>query len=195
MKSIRPFLLALLALPLAAQSSGFSVGGGLIAGLDSYKKAVNSNTGFGVNAAFDTVVHGTDVPIRLQVGLDSMPGKATNGLKTSLTHVQLASDLLVDTGVSGLRGLAGLSLNSYSASFSGTESTSASDASHHFPFKDVKGIKLGLRLGLEYAFDKAWSGEVVLQQTELAGQDKSDPLVRVGGVNPAWLQVGVRYRF
>ena len=134
-------------------------------------------------------------PVRLQLAVGLMPGKESFGLKTSLTHFQLGADLLLDTSVTGLRGLAGLSLNSYSAQFSGTESTDAGDVDHHFPFKDVKGIKFGLRLGLEYAFTPSLSGELVFQQTELAGQSISDPLVRVGGVNPAWLQFGVRYHF
>ncbi|WP_243322590.1 outer membrane beta-barrel protein [Geothrix sp. SG200] len=195
MNLARTCLLGLLALPALAQSSPFSVGGGLILGLDSYKKAVNSSTGFTLNAGYDTNLLKSGVPARISFGLSLMPGKETNGLKTSLTLYQLAGDILVDTGARNLRGVIGLSLNSYTAKFSGQESPAVYDVDHHFPFHDAKGLKGGLRLGLEYATGSHWSGQVLLQTTELSGRDRNDPLIRRGGINPAWLEFGVRYRF
>ncbi len=124
-----------------------------------------------------------------------MPGKDLNGLKTSLTLVQLAGDLLVDTRVQGLRGVLGLSVNSYTARFSGQESPSVYDVDHHFPFHDAKGLKGGLRVGLEYAFNRRWTGQALFQTTELAGRDRYDPLIRRGGINPGWLEFGFRYQF
>lgn len=191
----RTCMLGLLALPLAAQSTNFSAGGGLIHGLDSYKKAVNATTGLNLNVGYDTSVYKSGIPARISLGVGLMPGKEQNGLKTSLTLVQLAGDLLIQTDVQGLQGVVGLSLNSYSAKFSGYESPAASDVEHHFPFHDAKGLKGGLRFGVEYAFNARWNGQALLQATELAGRQRFDPLIREGGINPAWLEIGVRYKF
>ncbi|MFN7958864.1 MAG: hypothetical protein U0P46_11165 [Holophagaceae bacterium] len=195
MNPARTCLLGLLALPLAAQSTNVSGGAALIYGLDSYKKAVNSTAGLTLNLGYDTSVYKTDIPARVTFGVSLMPGKERNGLKTSLTLFQLAGDILIQTEVQGLRGVVGLSVNSYSAKFSGLESPAVFDAEHHFPFRDAKGLKGGVRLGLEYVFSKRWSGQVLLQATELAGRQRYDPLIRQGGINPAWLEFGARYRF
>ncbi len=195
MNIIRTFLLGLLALPMAAQSTGFSAGGALILGLDSYKKAVNNSTGFLVNGAWDTTVYKAGIPARLSLGVGLMPGKESNGLKTSLSVIQIAGDILIDTEISGLRGVVGLSLNKYSATFSGEESQSVFDSDHHFPFHDCDGIKGGIRLGLEYAFTKHISGEALFQATELAGRQRNDTLIRKGAINPGWIQFGARYKF
>ena len=195
MNVARTCLLGLLALPLAAQSTHFSAGGALILGLDSYKKAVNNSTGLTLNLGYDTELYKSGVPARVTFGVGLMPGKELNGLKTSLTLFQLAGDLLVNTEVQGLRGVIGLSVNSYSARFSGQESPSVYDVDHHFPFRDAKGIKGGLRLGLEYTFSPRWTGQALLQTTELAGRQRYDPLIRRGGINPAWLEFGMRYQF
>lgn len=195
MNVIRTFMLSLLALPMAAQATGFSAGGALILGLDSYKKAVNNSTGFLVSGGWDTNVYKSGIPARLSIGLGFMPGKELNGLKTSLTLIQFSGDILIDTGTEGLRGVVGLSLNKYSARYSGLESQAPSDVDHHFPFHDVSGIKGGLRLGLEYSFAKQITGEMLLQATELAGRQRNDTLIRKGAINPGWLQFGARYRF
>jgi len=195
MNPARTCLLGLLALPMAAQSTNFSGGVALIYGLDSYKKAVNNTTGLTLNVGYDTSVYKSGIPARVTFGASLMPGKERNGLKTSLTLFQLAGDILIETEVQGLRGVVGLSVNSYSAKFSGYESPAVFDADHHFPFRDAKGLKGGVRLGLEYSFSKQWSGQALLQATELAGRQRYDPLIRQGGINPAWLEFGARYRF
>jgi hypothetical protein len=195
MKVLHSCLLGLLAMPMAAQTTPFSAGVSLIQGLDSYKKAVNATTGFMVNAGWDTPVYHSDIPARISLGLGSMPGKERNGLKTSLTLVQLTGDIFLATEVTGLRGVLGLSLNKYSAKFSGAESASAFDADHHFPFRDTSGLKGGIRLGLEYAFSPRITGEALLQATELSGRQRTDTLIRNGAINPGWLQLGVRYQF
>jgi hypothetical protein len=195
MNVVRTCLLGLLALPMAAQSTNFSAGGAIILGLDSYKKAVNASTGFMLNGSWDTSVYKSGIPARVSLGVGFMPGKEVNGLKTSLTLFQLSGDLLIETSVHSLRGVVGLSLNKYSAKFSGEESPSAFDVDHHFPFHDATGIKGGLRLGLEYAFNRRVAGEILFQTTELAGRQRTDALIREGGINPGWVQVGARYKF
>ncbi len=194
-KTLRGSLLGLLVLPLAAQGTGFSVEGGVLMGFDSLKKATNGTTGFHLGADYGTQVVGTDIPARLGLTFASMPGSESNGLKTSLTLAQIHGDVFIETPSPALKALVGLSLNSYSMSRTGTESEDEADVAHHFPVRDVKGLKMGLRLGVSYAFSKSWSAELVFQQTELAGKDLQDPLVRRGGINPAWCELGLRWHF
>jgi len=191
-------LLGLLALPqpLAAQSNGFSAGGAVILGLDSLKKATNNTLGFTVAADYDSLIWNTDIPARLGLTYADLPGKENFGLKTSLTLLQFHGDLFLDTDLPALRGILGISFNRYGMTTSGTEDTAdPMDVDHHFPIRQAKGLKLGARVGLAYRFSKAVSGELLLQQTELAGKDLEDPLVRQGGINPAWFQLGVTYHF
>ncbi len=194
-KLIRFSLVGLLALPLAAQDSGFSVGGSLILPLDSLKKATNGGVSPSLQVDYRTKLYGTDVASRVGLGIASLPGQEKNGLKTSLNLVQAYGDLVLETPVSALQAFVGLSLNNYALTKSGVESQDPEDVAHHFPVRDVKGLKLGLRIGVTYAFTAQFSGEVLFQQTELSGKDLNDPLVRQAGVNPGWLQVGVRYAF
>ncbi len=195
MKHLRSILMGLLVLPLAADPSAFSVGGGVILGLDSYKKVVNNNVGFMVNGAWETTLLRSGVPARVSLGVGFMPGKAYNGLKTDLTLVQVAGDILLETGSPKFRGIFGLSLNSYTAKFSGVESQSIFDSEHHFPFHDCKGVKGGLRLGMEYNYSRHMTFEALFQVTELAGRQRNDVLIRRGADNPGWLQLGARYQF
>jgi len=194
-KTLRNSLLGLVVLPLAAQGTGFSVGGGLLLGNDSLKKATNATTGFHLGADYGAHVLGTQVPVRFGVTFASMPGSDVNGLKTSLTLAQAHGDVFIETPSPRWNVLAGLSLNSYSMSRSGTESTDEADVDHHFPVRDVKGLKMGLRLGVTCALSERWSAELVFQQTELAGKDLQDPLVRRGGINPSWFELGLRWHF
>lgn len=202
MRILRYPLVALMVLPLGAQ--GLSVTGSWIQSLDSLKKVTNASTAYLVGADCDLHFVGTDVPVRVGGSIADMPGKEKFGLKTSLVLYQVHGDLFLQTGLPALRGLVGLSLNTYSMTKSGTENTDdALDVDHHFPVGDAKGVKFGFRLGLEYRLSTRWYLELLLQQTELAGKDLSGDikapdgteLVRQGGINPAWLQLGVTYRF
>lgn len=191
---LRAPLLALLALPLAAQS--FSAGGALLLGTESLKKATNSATGFALSADWRTAVPGSECQTRVGLTLAIMPGSERNGLKTSLGLSQAYGDLMLDTPWRPLRAAVGLSVNHYRMTRSGVENVDdPQDVDHHFPVRDVKGLKLGLRVGLTWDLTERLALEALLQQTELAGKDLEDPLDRRGGINPAWLQVGLRYRF
>lgn len=200
MNFIRTSLLGLLALPLAAQSTGFNVGASVITApagyFDSYSKVTNNDIGFIINAGYNTHVYETEIAARGTLSIGFMPGKDDHGLKTSLMQYQLAGDIFLDTALPELRGVVGLSINSYSASQSGTEGTDKGNAATNFPFKTCSGLKLGYRLGFEYAVNKQIAVEALLQQTELAGsQIAGDDRTRKGGINPAWLQLGVHYNF
>jgi hypothetical protein len=182
-----------MAYPLAAQ---VTASGGLILPLDSLKKATNANIAYMAGADLGGHLPGTEVPARAGLSLAMMPGQQKNGLTTSLRLVQLHGDVFLATGTPKLRALTGLSLNSYSMSTSGNENTADPlDRDHHFPMRDVAGLKLGLRLGLEYAITHSMALEMTFQQTELAGKDLQDPLVRQGGINPGWIQMLITYHF
>ena len=192
---LRTALLGLLVLPLAAQSPGLSVTGGLVLGNDSLKKATNNSTGLVLGADWGTQVWGTDVAARIGLLGASRPGTEKNQLKTSLTLLQAHGDLVLGMGLSSLTGIVGLSFNAYTMSRTGVESTVPEDVDHHFPVRDVKGLKLGVRLGLNLAFSKHLSGELMFQQTELAGKDLMDPQLRQGGINPSWFELDLRWHF
>lgn len=195
MKILRTSLLGLLALPLAAQSTGFSVQAGAVLGLDSLKKATNATFALQAGVDYTGLVPGTDIPARAGLAAGSFPGKDWNGLKTSLTLFQLHGDLLLKGGPV-LYGIVGASANTWSMSRTGTEDTDdPMDVDHHFPVRDAKGLKLGLRLGLGFNLSSSFALEAVFQQTELAGKDLNDPMVRQGGINPGWIELDVRYHF
>jgi hypothetical protein len=192
----RALLLGSLAVPLVAQNAPFSINGGLISALDSLKKATDKSTALQVGADYHTKILDTEIPTRVGLTLAAMPGSERNGLKTSLTLLQLHGDVLLDGPGSAWNPVIGMSLNHYSMSRSGTENLADPlDKDHHFPVRDAKGVKIGLRVGLDYAMTEKVSLELMFQQTELAGKDLTDSMVRVGGINPAWLEFNVRYRF
>lgn len=210
MNFIRTSLLGLAAAAsLAAQSTGFSVGGGLILApsqtyFGAYDKAVNNNNGLYLGGGYDFKLYQTDVDARASLTIGYMPGKERNGLTTSLLLTQASGDIFLSLGSESVRGLFGLSVNFYSATFDGTENTAdRGDVEHHFPFKNCSGAKLGYRIGFDFAVSKNVTTELLFQQTELAGSDLSEqtsltnatPFVRRGGINPSWLQFGVRYHF
>lgn len=203
-KILRTSLLGLLALPLAAQAPGFSVAGGALLGFASLEKATNNTVGYQVGFDWTGQVPAATIPTRVGLAFTSFPGKDWNGLKTSLTLVQLHGDLLLPIRSLHGYGIVGASLNSYSMSESGTEDTEdPTDINQHFPIRDAKGVKMGLRLGLGFTLASHLALEATFQQTELAGKDLSGDtvapdgteLVRQGAINPAWLQLGVTYRF
>ncbi len=195
-KLIRTSLLGLVVLPLAAQTPGFSVAGGPILGFESLKKATNNTLAFQIGADYTGHDLGSDIPARAGLALASMPGKDWNGLKTSLLLTQLHGDILLPLPRIHGYGILGASLNTWSMSKSGTEDTEDPlDRDHHFPIRDAKGLKLGLRVGVGFNLTRNLALEAVIQQTELAGKDLEDPLVRQGGINPGWLNLDIRFSF
>jgi hypothetical protein len=196
-------LVGSLAASLAAQDTGFSINGGLISALDSLKKATNKSTAFQIGTDYHTKVWSTEVPARVGLTLASMPGSEWNGLKTSLTLAQLHGDLILDGPGVAWHPVLGLSVNHYGMKRTGVENLGDPDVNpdgyldhdHHFPVRDVKGLKIGFRLGLDYSVSRNVELELMFQQTELAGKDLTDPQVRAGGINPAWFEFNVRYRF
>ncbi len=192
---LRTLLLGLAVLPACAQGSGFGIHGSLLAGLDSLRKATHGRGGITLGLDHQTRLPHADMGVRTGLTLGWMPGRTKAGLTTDLRLVQAFGDLRIPVGGSLVTAIAGLSVNHYGLTKTGTESDEPSDVERHFPVRDARGLKLGVRLGVSLRLSDRWSGELLLQQTELAGKDLEDPLVRPGGINPAWIQFGVRCAF
>ena len=127
-------------------------------------------------------VGNSTVPFRASLGYQFLPGSEDNGLKQSLTSFQLAGDIFIASPWKDLQLITGLSVNKYKV-----KSEAASFGSET---ETVKGTKLGARLGLEYRFSPTWSGQLMVQMTEL-GTDAA----ATTGVNPSWIQAGAKFHF
>jgi len=189
----------------AQESKGFDIGASLSVPTDSLKVITNKGplAGFGIEAGYTGHVPGSTVPFRSGIAVNSFAGEehdlpiglAANGTllgtfksKTSLTHFQIFGDVHVATGFDKLNLALGLSLNKWQAK---NEVPAAYETDE---FKNgthaVKGLKMGARIGLEYAFTQKWQASAMLQAVEF-GTDR----LQTKGYNPAWIQFGVRYTF
>lgn len=185
---------ALMGLGLAATMAGtlgaqdlkhWSVGMGYLRPLDSTRTWNNSH-GLGANLNVDfgytTMLASTDVPVRISLGFNNLPGDETStDEKLSFRGMYLGADLYIKTGVENLSLVTGLSLNKWRASY---------DAPGISESESVKGVKFGGRLGVDYQLTPRFSLNVFLTAVEL-GTDST----ATQGVNPSWIQVGGRFHF
>lgn len=175
-------LVAGLALPSMAQDAKtFTVGLDVNSSLDSLKAVTNNSSSYGVNFGYNGKLIGTTVPFRATLGLNMFPGSDKDGLKTSLNSYYLATDLMIATPVEKLFLVSGLSVNKYKEK---TEGVGISIS------ENVKGYKLGIRLGAEYVFTPNMSGTILIQASEL---DQSE--LRQESRNLSWVTLGFRYSF
>jgi len=179
-------LAALAASSLGAQDAKtWSVGLNYALATDALKGVTNASGAFGgVTADFgwNGKLASSDVPIRISLGVNNLPGKAdADGLKISLLGYYLGGEIFINTGVKNLRLTTGLTLNKWKAKaqapgFSETE--------------NVKGVKFGARMGLDYQFTPNWSANVTYAVSELGlNADMTQ------GLNPAWVMLGAKYHF
>lgn len=194
---------------LSAQSPEYSVGVGLIQALDGLKKVTHASTGLALEGAATMPIRDTASLGRLSLSANLMPGKQHGTAKSSLRSLQLSLDALLDTPLPSLRAVVGFSGNNYSVSNSGTETfrpeTGIGMTGKYAPVDvwavtDTRGLKLGIRLGLAYQWDRHLSGEFLFQSTELGGgtyETSGTTFVRTndGPVNPSWFQFNLRYTF
>jgi hypothetical protein len=178
------FGMALL-MPLAAQGQEikrFDVSGGAVFALDTLKTVTNKTfSGIHLDAGFNGNLAATTIPFRASLGVNLLPGSEKDGLKVSLTGFQLNGDIFVKTGVDKLRLVSGISLNKWRAK---AEAAGVSET------ETIKGIKFGGRLGLDYGINSNLSCGLMLQVVEL-GTDAG----ATRGINPSWVELGVRYSF
>lgn len=191
--------LLFMAAPLiAGDNTGISVSASVVSGMDALKSVTNNRSGFTLGLAYEHMT-AIEVPVRFELSSIYLPGRDRQGLKTSLNSVQLASEVFIKTPVEGLRFLTGLTLNRYSVSNSGETRDAQGNLVKAFPVDSVKGIKLGGRLGMEYALNERVSLNCIFQLTELGATApevaSEEPSVAKGGSNPSWIQIGMRYRF
>ncbi len=194
----------LAATPLTAQEvkGGASVVVSLGYNLDQPYKTTANRTNMGAEFGYEMRLEDAKVNLRPLVGVISFPGSDAHGLKTGLTALQAGVEVLIPTSVSGLRTTFGLTVNKWSIKNSGVEVKNVTA----FPIEDDKGIKLGLRLGLEFKVTDRFAIQTLLQGIELgrsperlyvasAGENAPPNTLAKGGQNAAFVQVGVKYSF
>lgn len=161
----------------------WTAGASLTAALDGLKDLTHKTNGFVVDFGYNGHLGATTVPFRASFGYQNFPGGAIegSGVKQSITSIQLAGDIFIATPWKNVQFITGLSLNKYKVK---TETPTLSDT------QSVKGPKFGARLGVEYQFNASWSAQALVQMTEL-GTDAAGTI----GVNPSWIQAGVKFHF
>jgi hypothetical protein len=177
---------------LGAQETGWQAGGALsyASGMDLKRHFTNQDIGFILEGGYVGKLAASTVPFRTNLSFNFFPGKTTNGSKIDLNGMQLAGDLFISTPMEKLRIITGLSLNKWSMKVT----TPAENYTN-----SVKGLKFGGRIGFDYAFSKHVTGEVIFQAVELGSdmdyQKTPDYPNGTYGINPSWLQFGVKYHF
>lgn len=151
---------------------------------DNLKEITNASGAFGgfnADIGYNGKLIGTTVPLRLSLGVNDFPGKDREGVKQSLLGIQVAGDIFIDTGLKDLSIVTGVSLNKW------TKDVSPKPADYS---SDVKGIKFGVRFGLDYRLNPNWSMHTLLQVVEV-GTDATG----TKGNNASWVQIGAAYHF
>lgn len=222
--------IALMTTALAAQGPTFDVTAGGSLALDGLKKVTHSSTAYHLGGGMKWLFKATDTPLRLGFTYHDMPGSqfgpADRPLRSSLKAYQLHLDAYLASGSPRYAFKFGISANRYTLKNRGEETWGADPMLPPlewlpgtvpigtFAVEDARGVKLGLRLGVDFHFNRHWGGEILLQATELSGGKVKDLTVKVpdelapyigdtvtvkrptgGPVNPSWIQVGVRYSF
>ncbi len=169
---------------LAAQETQktWTAGASLTSALDGLKEVTHNTTGFVVDFGYNGHLGNSTVPFRASLGYQYFPGSDHLGVKQSLTSFQLAGDIFIASAWTDLQFITGLSINKYRVKSEVAGLGSSTD--------NVKGPKFGARLGLEYRFTPAWSGQLLVQMTEL-GTDATNTT----GINPSWIQAGAKFHF
>ena len=205
----------------AGDPSRFDVGGAVIGGLGTLQKQGGMKSGVSLDGGWTMSVSDTSRS-RLRVGfaVSQFMGSDENGvdntgmvpvastLKTSLTSYQASSDLLLPMGNTNFSYVLGLSLSKYAykttgaapgvysslgidhSTFDPNSGTISGDANGSGSWP---GLKFGFRMGVEYDITSKVAMNVLFQQTEFGRADAFPQQRR--SLNPAWLQVGVKYSF
>lgn len=195
--------IALLGTALTAATPVFDVTAGTSLALDGLKKVTHNSASYHLGGGMKWTAAATETPLRLGVTYQLMPGKDFGTVKSSLKAFQVHLDAYLATASPRYAFKFGVSANRFTVDNQGTESwikdgrnPSGFSPEYVFALDDTKGVKLGLRFGVDIQLAKAWSAEVLFQATELGGGAvKPGNKPNLGGVNPSWIQVGARYSF
>ena len=170
-------------IPASAQDSkAFHVGLNVTYANDGLYNITHKYDGFGAELGYTGKLANTAVPFRTTLSFQNFAGEKFDTQKQSLTGVQLAGDLLINTGADRLRIITGISVNQWNLKYDPSLPPGTKDP--------AKGTKFGARLGLDYGFSDSWSGSFMIQVTELGTTPGATT-----GVNPSWLQAGLKYHF
>ncbi|MDR2561852.1 MAG: outer membrane beta-barrel protein [Holophagales bacterium] len=191
--------LVVLALPLASIAASpllaqeelkFSFQAGLSYGFDSLEKITKERKAGSLGFSYQSNIGDTKNACRFSLLWNSFPGTfdPAAGFETSLQSLQLSADLFFYSPLEDINFFLGLSANNYFARYSPEVSENGDPLQKGVAFD---GTKLGARLGLDYRHSKKWSFDATFNLTEYGVIYRP----KVGGVNPAWLQLSVRYHF
>jgi len=166
----------------AQEFRGFDAGLNLTYATGALKdQFTKRNLGFIVEGGYTGRLAATDVPFRTGLAINYFPGSDEGGVKASLMGYQLSGDIFINSGYENLRLVTGISVNKWQTK---VEAAGLSTS------ETVKGVKLGGRMGLDYAINNHLSASVMLQVVEY-GTDA----LQTKSLNPCWLQFGAHYRF
>lgn len=205
----------LLGCQVHAQATGWSAG---LAGnlLTDSVTGITKHYGATVDGAYTWNNATAGLPLRLTLGYSAFPSSGDTGIngtapstyRIGLENVQLGLDAFTTLPTKKVRLYFGLTLNKWrvksdSDYYVPDESEAGSHRESGSVRSSVPGIKLGVRLGLEMPFTDRLAGVLAFQAVELgttsALMAPSDPnhsaVSGNGGVNPCWLQFGIRYQF
>ncbi len=179
-------LATLLSGGLSAQDvKTFDVGIALPWSLNTLQNITNHSSVAGACVDFGYNGHVMDsaVPFRVSLGANIFPAGDPNsdGNKVRLDDYQLAGDLFINTGYKGLSIVTGVSVNKWRMKTTAPTVTTT---------ETVKGMKIGGRIGLEYAINKSFSAHAMLQVVEMGVNGNASQ-----NYNPSWLQVGAKFHF
>jgi len=188
---LAPTVALMAASPLLAQEElkySFQIGLGY--GFDSLEKLTKERKVGSLGVSYQSNIKNTRNAYRVNLLWNSFPGSFDEaaGFETSLQSLQLSADLFFYSPKKDLNFFIGLGANNYFARYSPETDENGDPIKKGVAFD---GTKLGIRFGLDYRFNKRWSFDATFNLTEygVIYRDK------VGGVNPAWLQLSAHYRF
>jgi len=189
--SLAPLVVLITASPLLAQEElKYSFQAGLSYGFDSLEKITKERKAGSLGFSYQSNISNTKNTYRFSLLWNSFPGSfdSAAGFETSLQSLQLSADLFFYSPLEDINFFLGLSANNYFARYSPEVDESGDPLKKGVAFD---GTKLGTRLGLDYRHSKKWSFDATFNLTEYGVIYRS----KVGGANPAWLQLSVRYHF
>ncbi len=174
----RFLMLPLLTLPLLAQANPFEASLTATVASGDLNKMVRSNNLAGWSLGFAArheLKPGLNT--RFHLAFMSLRGKDGTGLQNAnRPHINGGLDLMQDSGAWTFFG--GLTATQWKQNTSGTTNPLFTGANAN------NGVKLGFRVGAEYAFSPAWRAQFAFNQAEFNAV-----------LNPAWYSVGMVYRF
>lgn len=200
---------------LHAGEGGWSVGAAANVMTDSVF-GIAKTYGATVDGAYTWTSESAGLPLRASLGYAYFPASGYMGIsgtdpsqyKVGLQDLQLGLDGFATLPTAKLKLFFGFTLNKWRVDAqSNYFVTDESPAGGHFESGTVRGavagVKLGFHIGLERPFSDHLSGVAMLQVCALGTSSEfmvpADPNWSATsgnvGVNPCWLQLGVRYHF